>query len=336
MPIAFVRGRATNVRSRPSATVQLVTLVVTLVVLVADPSRALGAGVEVRGPRSKLDVTKLEALVRLELGDRESTTNVIVTLKSASAESAESADVLLMRGGDSRTGSVELRGSADAERAIALFVGELARSDGAPPPPPAVAATPPKPAPAPEPPPAGEAPNAAEDRTEASGSTSTLRPALAGQMGLRLMGSGGAIVFTPHLEGGITVLDVVRLGVLARYGYATSDDPLGTVTVHTVSGGLASTVRVLSGSRFSAWTGPRFEVGTMAGSGDGAGQRTASSLALFVAWVLEGRMRIGGYDAILGVEGGSVGGGLDLRADDRSVLSLSGGFVGLSAGVGTH
>lgn len=309
-------------RSRRRAITSIFALFLPCVVFAVAlfPSPAHAAGVEVRGSGSKVDVAKLEALVRLELGERESATNVVVTLARE-----DRADIVVVRGGESRTGSVVLRGSADAERVIALFVGELARNDGAPPEPPPPAAAPAS----------GGSDGAADDtQVDVSG---VMRPAFAAHMGVRAMGAGGALVLTPHLEGGLTMLDFVRLGVIARYGYSTGDDPLGNVSVHAFGGGLTASVRVASGSsRFSCWMGPRAEVGRMIGSGDGAGQRTASSTALSLAWAVEGRMTLGSYDAILGIEGGWVGGGLDLRADDRSVLSLAGSFVGVSAGFGLH
>lgn len=295
-----------------------------------SPSLAHAAGVEVRGAGSKVDVAKLDALVRLELGDREMATNVVVTLARE-----DRADVVVVRRGESRTGSVVLRGSADAERVIALFVGELARDDGAPPANPSERAAPPEATPPAAAPASAASDGAAGDtQVDVSG---VFRPAFAAHMGVRAMGAGGALVFTPHLEGGITMLDFVRLGVIARYGYSTGNDPLGNVSVHAFGGGVTASVRVASGSsRFSLWMGPRAEAGRMFGSGDGVGQRTASSTALSLAWAVEGRMTFGSYDAILGVEGGWIGGGLDLRADDRSVLSLAGSFVGVSAGFGLH
>ncbi|MBS2018079.1 MAG: hypothetical protein JST00_34720, partial [Deltaproteobacteria bacterium] len=76
----------------------------------------------VHGERGALDASRLESLVALELGsDASRVQRVTVELASASH-----ADVVVEIGGERRTGGVDLP-TTERERAIALFVGEMAR-----------------------------------------------------------------------------------------------------------------------------------------------------------------------------------------------------------------
>jgi len=155
-------------------------------------------------------------------------------------------------------------------------------------------------------------------------------------LGARWLTADGALLLTPHLEGGVVLRDALRLGVLARYGHASADDPLGTVSAHAASGGLAASLRLASTTSVALWTGPRAEIGVITARGEGTGASSASSLLLSAAWAIEGRVALGPLDALVAVEGGFLGRGLELRADDRSILELSGGFTGVSLGLSTH
>ena len=281
-----------------------------------------------RGTRANLDVAKLEGLVRLELGERGGAARVVVTIVDA-----DRAEVTLARLGadrppeEPRRGVVELRGAADVERTIALFVGELARTAEPPPAAPAPATTPAPATPAPT-------AEAAQPTPPADSASSRLRATVLASFGARWTASGGAIVLTPHLEGGVVVRDALRLGAIARYGSASADDPIGSVSAHSGSGGLAATLRLASSGGLALWTGPRAEIGVVAARGDGPGASSASSLVLSAAWAIEARAALGPIDGVLALEGGWLGRGLELRADDRTVLELSGGFAGASLGVG--
>ena len=236
------------------------------------------------------------------------------------------AEITLVREGEPRRGVVELRGAADVERTIALFVGELARGTAEPAA--APTATPPPAAPATPAPPLTP-----EPATTGPASPARLRATLLAAFGARWLTSGGATVLTPHVEGGVVIREVLRFGVLARYGHASAEDPIGSVSAHAASGGLAATLRLASTGSLALWTGPRAEIGVITARGDGAGASSASSLLLSAAWALEGRAALGPVDGLLAVEGGFLGRGLELRADDRSILELSGGFGGVSLGL---
>ena len=117
-----------------------------------------------------------------------------------------------------------------------------------------------------------------------------------------------------------------------RYAYASSDDVLGSVRAHLVSTGLAATYVVASSATFALATGPRVELGIVAGSGEGTNADSATAASFAGVWEVELHLRLGGLALVGSVEGGSILRGVDLRADDRNVLHLSGPFVGLAVG----
>jgi hypothetical protein len=304
---------------------------------------ATAAEIEVRGSRPGLDRARLESLVHLELGDRADDARVIVTIASGN----ERAEIVLEAQGERRQGAVELRGASDVERTIALLIGELARNTSMPPAPtstPAPSPTTATPAtapptsnatPTPTPTPTPTAPTATTTTSGLRGAAPPrIRAHVLGAMGARWLSSDGALLLTPHIEAGVVVNDTLRLGGVARYATAGADDPLGSVRAHTATGGLAATVRFASSGRLAAWTGPRFELGYATARGEGTGGASASALLASGGWAVEGRASLGPLDALLVLDAGWLARGLDLRADDRTALALSGAFVGVSLGLG--
>lgn len=147
------------------------------------------------------------------------------------------------------------------------------------------------------------------------------------------MTAGGAAVVSPRVEGGLRASKALRLGVIARYAYASAEDPLGRVTVHGVTGGVAATFTVLARRSFAVASGPRVELGWLGGSGEGQNGRSTSTFAASGAWEIELSVPLGPVTLFGAVEGGALVRGLQLRADERTVLDMSGALLGASAGV---
>jgi hypothetical protein len=282
---------------------------------IAAPS-AHAADVELSG--SGVDKRALDDLIRLELGPSTALDRIVVRVADGHAE------VELHAKERRRRGTVALPRGQE-ERTIALFVGELARRFDAEPeavppePPPLAPVAPPdlaeRPEPAPPPPPATR--------------DSELAPFVLATMGARWLAAGGDLVATPRIEAGLSPSRALRLGILARYGYARSSDVLGTARAHLVSGGVAATHSLAS----AIATGPRVEIGGVFARGEGSSGASASAVALVGAWELELRLRVAGAFTMLAtVEAGWHARGLDLRADDRTVLEISGPFAGASLG----
>ena len=277
--------------------------------------------VEVVGERGSLDPSKLNELVGLELGAEGSrVTRIVIDVRGGRA------DVDVRVGDEHRKGSVAVA-AIEPERALALFVGELARGATTP------AATPP----APPATPAVTPPTPVEDRPPPSSPAAT--PASPWQfsalatMGARLVTTHGAWVATPKLEIGARHDGALRLGAIARYGYASSNDPLGTARAHALAGGIAATYVLATGATFAFATGPRLEIGLVAGRGDGTNGTSTTALTLAGSWELELHVKLGGGVTLLtAVEGGTFFRGIELHADDRDVLHLSGPFAGLALG----
>jgi hypothetical protein len=141
---------------------------------------------------------------------------------------------------------------------------------------------------------------------------------------------------SPRLEAAIAPIEPLRLGVVARYAFATGDDPLGTVRAHAFAGGVSATWRFVSTVGWSAGTGPRVELGGIWARGDGVGGSRASGLSLAGAWEIEGNARVARtMELTAGLELGWLR-GVDLYADDRRVLGLTGAFGGASIGARVH
>lgn len=145
------------------------------------------------------------------------------------------------------------------------------------------------------------------------------------------MTTDGALLTTPKLEVGAR-RDRVRLGVTARYAYASADDPLGTVRVHALAGGGAATYTVLRSGAFAVATGPRFEVGGFAAQGEGSNGTSRTVLTLDGSWEVELEAKVGPIALLGALQAGTYFRGLQLQADERDVLHLSGPFVGFALG----
>ena len=297
--------------------------------------------VELIGDRGSLDARKLEELVVLELGgDAARVSRIIVDV------GAGRASVDMRIGGERREGAVAIA-AGEPERALALFVGELARgaagsataaataaatagaatagvaaaTAGAATAGPAAAATAVAGAPA---------ASASPPRETPSTSTSTFLSLLA-SIGGRVMTTDGALLLTPKLEIGAR-RDRVRLGVTARYAYASADDPLGTVRVHALAGGGAATYTVLRSGAFAVATGPRFEAGGFAAQGEGSNGTSRTVLTFDGSWEVELEAKVGPIALLGAVQAGTYFRGLQLQADERDVLHLSGPFIGFALG----
>ncbi len=153
-----------------------------------------------------------------------------------------------------------------------------------------------------------------------------------GTMGARVVTAHGALLATPKVEVGARQDGLLRLGVNARHGYASSDDSLGTVRAHALAGGLAATYVLASGAWLELATGPRFETGLVAGRGDGKNGVSTTVLTLGASWELELHVKVGGLSLLGAVEAGTYFHGIELHADERDALHLSGPFVGLALG----
>ena len=275
------------------------------------------ADISITGSGRAVDARALDDLVKLELGGVAPLDAVSVRLDGDRAE------VTVTRSTKTRTGSVVLPAKSP-ERTLALFIGELARrfeTEPDPEPesesPPAPMATPPPSTPIAAPPPAPSPPTP-ERRTPIYGLATT---------GARLFASTGSVLWTPRLEAGV-LGNPVRIGVMARYGQARASDGLGDATVHAVNGGFAATLLF---ETFA--TGPRLELGGLFASGDGSHASSKSSIAPAFSWEIEAHLRAADWlDLLLSIDAGWMWNGLDVRADDRRLLEIGGGFIGASLG----
>jgi hypothetical protein len=276
------------------------------------------ADISVTGSGRAVDARALDDLVRLELGATAPLDDVTVAL------AGDRADVVVTRAGKKRSGSVTLP-PKNAERTLALFIGELARrfeteTETEPPP---LEQEPPKPAP--ETPPS--APIAADPPPPPRPEVKTPIFVLA-TMGARVHASEGSLLWTPRMEAGV-VGNPVRIGAMVRYGQGSASDPLGDVTVHALHGGLAATLLL---DTFA--TGPRVELGGLFASGDGSRSSSKSSVAPAFSWEIEAHVAATDWlDLFASIEAGWMWNGLDVRADDRTLLQIGGGFAGASVGL---
>lgn len=277
------------------------------------------ADVVLTGDATRIDKTKLDGLVQLELG---STTDVDTIAIDVSGESARVA--LRRRRGTSRTGSVDLpTGNAtDVERTLALFVGELSRE--------------PEPEPPQSPPAAPPAPSTTPERpVKKPIATPKTAPAVLAGTTLRVFTADGALFRGAFLGGLLAVDKRVDLGINARYAIASTDVPLGTVKARIVSGGFTGAYRLVEKESFAIHAGVGVELGWVEGSGEGALAHTATTIAVDTRAFLEARHSISGrLFGTLTFDGGALFPGLDLRAGDRLVLAASGPFASVSLGLG--
>lgn len=278
---------------------------------------ARAADVHVTGPTVRVDAARLGVLVDLELGALVTQARVDVALDGDHARVTVSRE-----GATPASGEVDLRGAADRERALALFVGELSKIEE-------VSA----PAAVDE---AGARPPVGAPARSTKATLATPRAGWRGELGLwfgaRVLLRDGTALATPHVELGKDN-GRLRVGLLARYAYGAGNDALGTVTAHTVSGGAAATLRILQAHRVSLGVGPRAEVGVGFANGAGAGGRSTAAPVLSGALAVEGNLSTGPVRLRASAEGGWLALGLNLLAADRSVVQLSGPFLGATLGV---
>lgn len=143
----------------------------------------------------------------------------------------------------------------------------------------------------------------------------------------------GSIVATPRVEGAYRLTNALRLGLMARYGYASDEDVLGSVSAHLALGGFAVTYALVSNESWGLSVGPRFEAGYVAGRGDGQNGTSVGAFAATVAGELELHLPLAPRFALVAaLDAGGYLPGLDLRADSRSVVDLSGPFTTVSLG----
>lgn len=294
--------------------------IVALGVLVVT-QRARAAEVMLEGQGVAVDAARLRTLVTLELGRRADTQD----LRVAVTVDGEHARVLLtLHGASPLPGDIDLRGSADPERAIALLVGVLATTP--------VSST----EAAREPPQAasyGGANGAPPDTPSSSESAPRHLYGLA-SLDFRLLARGGALTSAPRIEAGVAWPSWGRAGLVVRYTYASADDALGAIDAHCITGGPSMTFRLLERGRFTIGAGPRAEVGVAFASGHGVLGRNTSGEVFVGAAAVEAAVAVAALRVVVGLEGGWAARGLSLFAEERRVLELSGPFVGAGVGVG--
>jgi hypothetical protein len=146
-------------------------------------------------------------------------------------------------------------------------------------------------------------------------------------MGARVFLRDGSLMPTPRVEAGV-VGDPIRIGALVRYGWARASDPLGTANVHALHTGLAASL--LLGL---VETGPRLELGALFASGDGSRSSSETVFASSFAWEIEAHVRAtDSFGILVSLEAAWMWRGLDVRADDRTLLQIGGPFAGASLG----
>ena len=293
-------------------------LILLAVLALASPANAQTAEhVELRGETQALDRGRLDDLVALELGATR-VTRVVVDVSRGRAE----VDVEVAA--EHRKASVTLA-SVEPERALALFIAEIARGTIVP------ERTEPV-APTPAPTPAAPAPRST---TSPAAPTAPLRLSILGAMGARVTTARGHVMPSPHLELGVRRNDAFRVGGTLRYAYASADDRLGTVEAHLVAGGVAGSGTLISGPDLALVTGPRLELGAAFGRGEGSNADRATALTVAGAWAFELHLVVDGASgatAFVSAEAGSFFRGVELHADDRSVLHLTGPWLGFALG----
>lgn len=277
------------------------------------------ADISITGSGRAVDARALEDLVKLELGGEAPLDDVTIQL------AGDRADVVVARAGKKRSGSLTLP-TKNPERALALFIGELARrfETEPEPEPKRIEQEPPKPAAPPEPLPFVPLANAPPPPMPEPKPTIFVL----GTMGARVFAPEGSLLWTPRIEAGV-VGNPVRIGGIVRYGQASASDPLGDATVHAINGGLAATLLF---DTFA--TGPRVELGALFASGDGSRSSSKASVAPAFSWEIEAHVAATDWlDLIASIEAGWMWNGLDVRADDRTLLQIGGGFAGASLGL---
>ncbi len=263
---------------------------VALVVLVVTRS-AWAADVVLEGQGVVIDAARLRTLVTLELGRSADAQDVRVTVRV----DGERARVLLTLPGMSPpAGEIDLHGSGDPERTIALLVGVLATTPVSST---EIAAEPPQRAGP------GDANGAPRAFSNASEAPSRHFYGLA-SLDLRLLVRVGALTTAPRVEAGVALPSWGRAGVVVRYTYASADDALGTIDTHGITGGPSMMFRLLERGRFTIGAGPRAELGVAFASGHGVLGRNTSGEVLVGAAATETTFALAPIRVVVGLEGG--------------------------------
>jgi hypothetical protein len=331
-----------------AALVALAISISLLIPRVADAKET----VVVRGDRSTIaiDDAKLESLIHLELGEKSALIELVVIELGAKSVATV---VVARRDGSVTKGAIDLsgaRGAGDVDRTIALFVGELSREEK---PSPSASASP---APAP-----AAAPTTTDTTTDAPATpkardTSNGARLVVGGTG-RVVGigrtGGNAVVFGPTLGVSLGIGDRARIGALGRVGFASANDRIGKVSALLVGGGIDAAYRLyVSADRsMKIDTGPRvvaswihgegIAAAPAAGGGGGASSqqvittRESSALGIDLAWFIDASVILARpFFLGLAMEGGWLTPGLDLRADNRKILQVSGASLGATLSIG--
>lgn len=290
-------------------------LLVAALLAFATPARS---EVELRGEAGSIDAATLDSLLRLELGDAR-VVRVTVDVKGRRA------DVEVEVGPERRTGAIDLP-ERDVERTIALFAAELARTVETPQPPPETPTPAPAPAPAERPP---------EEPTRES------RLAVLAAAGARMLANDGSLMFAARAELGWRY-DLYRFGLSGTFATTSIGDTLGNVGVGMLNGGIAASRFVKLGERTSLALGPRFQVGSLVVKGDGSNAKSVSAFHATAAFEIELHVRLVGIamssgrvyplSFLLALDGGLLFPGIEARADERTVIDVSGPFATASAG----
>ena len=119
-------------------------------------------------------------------------------------------------------------------------------------------------------------------------------------------------------------------------GWATVSDPLGTVNLSILSGGLAAIFATTSSP--AVFVGPRVEIGYARGSGTASAtgtkqDRGGRAIAASLWWEGCGQRSADGGQPFSSSKSGRRSGGLDVLADERSLAEMHGAIAGASAGI---
>jgi hypothetical protein len=118
------------------------------------------------------------------------------------------------------------------------------------------------------------------------------------------------------------------LTLAARYAIASAELALGTVDARVVDGGPSIAYRIVGTERLALRGGASLEGAWISGKGEGANAHSASGYGLAAAMQMELTWSVSTHARIaLGLEAGSLGPGLDLRAGTRIALRASGVFT---------
>jgi hypothetical protein len=282
-----------RVSRAPSAS--LVSALLALVI-----TRSSRADILVQGEAEKLDPKKLSALVTLEVGTTPE--RLLVTMSQGRVRVS-----VRTKAGEDRSGEFDLpsASSAEPERLIALYTGELWRSEPE--------TTHPVPA---------EPPRIDDPLFKT--------PTLLAGFGGRVFSTRGTLFWGPQLGGSADVRSRLRVSLLGRFEQASAQDPLGDVQATAASGALSLGYRIVPTGPFTLTVGGGIEGGVLFGRGNGRGESSTTNATLSAIAPLEARWLPNGPLGLgLTLEPGLTIVGVVLQADGRRVLAASGAFLGL-------